>query len=307
MTVSRSTHFALPLAALLVSMPAKAHDHDDKCRATIATLNGASIATYDALANGDYVAPMQIVVRNTGDQPCAGAVFFSARRSDDKLKGPRQFTFDYLVVGESNANQIVYDPIADDADPIPVIIPARGSVTLRPQLRVAGGQPGESGRYTATIEARFKEAGDDHRGGPGPETSVTLTANAVPSVQANFSGLDGGSPTTATLALGELSKGLERDIGLQLRSNADVDVTVDSTNDGALVRVGGADRISYRLAVGRKPVNLHKIDEIKLDLIDPGDDSVRLKTRRITITVGDTANARAGTYNDTVTFRISAR
>lgn len=300
MTYSRSPRIALVVAAVLAAVPAQARDND--CRPTISTLNGATIASYDALANSDFVAPMQIVVRNNGTDPCTGVVNFNARRSDDKLKGPRAFAFDYLIVGESNANDIIYDPMADRGRAIPVNIPAGGSVTLRPQLRVNGGQTGQSGRYEAVIEAKFREIRDREVG--AIETTVALAASVVPSVQANFAGLDGGSPTLATLALGELSTGLERSIGLQLRSNTDVDVTVTSMNRGTLVRKGGGGEIPYDITIGNRAINLRQIDEIKLQL---GDDSTRLKTRQINVKIGDTARSRAGTYDDTITFRVSAR
>jgi len=300
-------------AALLVvgsSAVALAHDHEShedgshgegKCSLSMHLLGNATISQYDALIAADYLAPMQIELRNDGGASCSGSIRFDASRSSRYLTGPRGGRLSYLIVGESNGNDIVYDPRSDSGRAIGFTVARRSSVILRPQLRVNGGQPGRSGRYDALIDVVLDAA---HGEDDNDRTSVTLAVNVVPSVQANFVGTDAGGGSVATMNLGELFTGQERGIGIQIRANANVDLTISSENRGKLKRDGGGGAVPYDLTFGGQRIDLEQDESVRVRL---GEDSIRGLRREVTVKVGDTSQQRAGAYRDVVTFRISGR
>jgi hypothetical protein len=294
---------------------AMAHDeesHEDgshgegQCSLSMRLLGNATISQYDALIAADYLAPMQIELRNDGNAPCSGAIRFDASRSSRYLTGPQEGRLSYLLVGESNGNDIIYDPRSDNGRSVGFNVARRSSVVLRPQLRVNGGQAGRSGRYEALIDAVLDSRHDDSRHGESERNrvSVVLAVNVVPSVQANFVGTDAGGGSVATMNLGELVTGQERSIGIQIRANASVDLTISSENHGRLNRDGGGGAVPYDLTFGRQRVDLEQTDSVRVRL---GEDGVRGLRREVTVKVGDTSHQRAGRYRDVVTFRISGR
>ncbi len=295
--MTKPFHFASVVAAFAVAgaSPALA-----ECALTLSSGSTAAIANYDALAGGTFVAPIAIRATNSGTSACTGTIGFDARRNNDRLRGPQNETMAFQIAAEDSVSRTIFDPLTPQNAGLRVMVAAGGAIELRPQLVVEGAQRGVSGRYDAQIDVLYR---DDRAPQRAVTSALTVAANVVPSVQANFVGLDGGADSSATLALGELSTGLKRSIGLQLRANADVDVTVTSQNRGRLVRDGGGGDIRYDLAIGGGQVNLQQIDQVKLRLAD----SVRGNTQQMQIEVGNIDRAVAGTYRDTVTFRISAR
>jgi hypothetical protein len=271
------------------------------CTVSVSSIGAATIQSYDALVGGSFVAPIAIRVSNSGNSACTGMISFDASRNNDRLRGPRSETMAYLIVAEDSASRTLYDPLGGQSVSIPVMIPAGGGVELRPQLFVDGGQRGRSGRYDAIIDVSYRNATGQGR---AVTSAVTVAADVVPSVQANFVGLDGGGGSSATLALGELSTGLRRSIGLQLRANTDVDVSISSENRGRLKQGGGDGTVPYDLEIGGAQVNLRQIDAVSLAL---GPDSVRGSTQAMEVQIGNINRAPAGVYRDTVTFRISGR
>jgi len=300
-------------AALLLAGSAgsaMAHEeesHDDgshgegQCSLSMRLLGNATISQYDALIAADYLAPMQIELRNDGNGPCSGSIRFDASRSSRYLTGSQEGRLSYLIVGESNGNDIIYDPRSDNGRSIGFNVARRSSVILRPQLRVNGGQAGRSGRYEALIDAVLDSG---HGESEKDRISVVLAVNVVPSVQANFVGTDAGGGSVATMNLGELVTGQERSIGIQIRANASVDLTISSENHGRLNRDGGGGAVPYDLTFGSQRIDLEQTDSVRVRL---GEDGVRGLRRDVTVKVGDTSHQRAGRYRDVVTFRISGR
>ena len=283
---------------LAIAHPVTGHGGGACGSLSVRLLSNATISQYDALIAADYLSPMQIELRNDGDEACSGSIRFDASRSSRFLTGTQGGRLNYLIVGESSGNDIILDPESGSGRAIGFTVARRSSLILRPQLRVNGGQPGRSGRYEAVIDAVL-DGSDD-----GDRTSVVLAVEVVASVQANFVGTDAGSGSVATMNLGELFTGQERSIGIQIRANANVDLTISSENRGRLNRDGGGGAVPYDLTFGGQRIDLEQEDSIRVRL---GEDSVRGLRRQVTVKVGDTSRQRAGTYRDIVTFRISGR
>lgn len=302
MKLSTSVRAALVFAALAVPASALASPTESNaCKITVQVQQSATISPYDALLAADYIAPMQIVLTNDGNKDCDGTLSFSADGANRSLVGPSGGTLAYLIVAESSANTILYDPVSNTGSSIAVHVPTGGSTTVRPQLRVAGGQRAVSGTYQATLTVNFNK---NNGIGDVITTSAPLAAEVVASVQANFVGAGAGDGSTATLTLGELSTNLTRSIGLQIRGNSDVDVTVSSENHGALARTGGGGSVRYHMGIGATTLDLTHDATLAMNL---GDDSLHGIQQNVTVTIGDISQAPAGEYLDTVTFHISGR
>jgi hypothetical protein len=296
---ARLNAFAAALVAL--SAPAAANNNNNnQCSLTISP-SGAVIANYDALLGGAFTAPITLRITNNGGAACSGSIRFEVKPNSQRLRGPNNERLSYLIVQQNNPSITLFDPLTGQNAGLPVTVGPGATIELRPELFVDGGQRGQSGRYEADVDATYRNG----QGQPRPVTAtVAVAADVVPSVQANFVGLDGGTGSSATLRLGELSTGLKRTIGFQLRANTDVDITVSSENRGRLKRQGGSELIRYDLEISGGQVNLNQDDLVKLRL---GPDSVRGSTQPMEVEVGSIAGAPAGRYRDTVIFRISGR
>lgn len=284
------------LFPLLLAFPgaAMAKPPAKECSVTVQQLGNAHIAPYNALVGSQYSEPIRLRLWNRGDTDCVGTLTIRNSFGDPALKRAGGGTMTYSIVDENNRSFVIFDPVTNTAQAIPVTVPANKSIELLPRFVVPGGQAGRAGLYSAIVEARFREDGtvDDELG------DVSLKVNVQPSAQANFVGYG----RDATLDLGELKPGTTGSIGLQIRASTDVDVEVSSQSRGKLMHNSGTG-ITYALTVDGAPVDLTAKQTRELALAD----SVRGQTVPIKVVVGDFDRAPVGHYRDVVTFRISAK
>jgi hypothetical protein len=281
-------------AALAIPGAALAAPPGSGCAVTVQQLGDAHIAPYNALLRSEYVEPIRLRLWNRGDAACSGTLTIRNSFGEAELVRAQGGKLNYVIVDEHNRSFVIFDPVANDPQPIPVTIPANRSIDVQPRFVVPGGQAGRAGRYASMLEARFREDGEvtDELG------DVSLAVNVQPSAQANFVGYG----DNATLDLGELTPGKSDSIGLQVRASADVDIQVSSEARGKLVQTSGAG-IPYSITVQGMPVDLSAPSSLDIALAD----SVRGQTMPVDVTVGDFENAPVGHYRDVVTFRISAK
>lgn len=286
---------ALCLATLESAAAAATPPPRPDCRVDIQELGATLVNHYNALAGGEYLEPIRLRLRNQGDEACAGHVRILNLIGGTQLVGLRG-RLDYQIVDETSLSTVIFDPVANQSADVPVIVPPRGTIELRPRLRVPGGQAARSGHYAALLTARFTPAGD----GDVDNRVFGVAAQVEPSAQANFVGFASGGP--ASLDLGELAPGVTGTIGLQIRASTDVDLRISSDHLGHLEHAGGA-RIPYAMTVGGAAVDLGGGEaRLALELPDP----VHGRTTPVVVTVGAFAALPAGRYSDVVTFRISA-
>jgi hypothetical protein len=113
----------------------------------------------------------------------------------------------------------------------------------------------------------------------------------------------GAGIRSTSIDLGDLSRGAERDLEFSVRSNADVNVSFKSHNNGILAHSYGAKGIPYQLRVRGVSVDLTSGSAILLPFRDGAAES----DVPINILVPEAINGRvAGNYNDTllVTFTV---
>ncbi len=284
---------ALAATAMFASGPAYAAQPAG-CDLIVQELGEAKINGYDALLGGDYLEPIRLRLRNRGNVVCNGILKIDRTGSFDRLSGPQSNYMDYVIVDPTNIGHVILDPISQQSQGIPVTINANSSIDVNPRLMVRGGQPGRQGRYYATLRARVDLGSGENRA----ESQFNVSAQVQSRVQANFVG-----GRNATLDLGELSPSVTRSIQMQVRSSADIDVTVTSENEGALLQNGGSGNIPYSMTVDGRSIDLDNGSSFNVQI----QNSIRGQSLPVVVTVGQFSNAPVGAYGDVVTFRISAR
>jgi hypothetical protein len=294
MTKPRLFGCAVFAAAIAWPASAVANPPATACSVVVQQLGDAHIAPYNALSGADYSDPIRLRLSNRGDAPCSGTVTIRNSFGDPALVQAGGGKLTYAIVDEHDRSMVVFDPVTNDGQPIPVEVPAKDSIEIQPRFVVPNGQAGRAGRYGTILEARFRQDGtvDDELG------DVSLDVNVQPSAQANFVGYG----ADATLDLGELTPGKSGSIGLQVRASADIDVQVTSEAHGKLVQTTGAG-IPYALTVNGAPVDLSTAKTINVPIAD----SVHGQTMPVEVLVGDFHNAPVGHYRDVITFQISAK
>lgn len=281
-------------SSLSLSAPAYAKKPDG-CDLKINQNGEPKINGYDALSGGDYVEDIRIKLKNEGDERCSGVLTIRRSALFDRLRGPQSGNFlDYLIVAQDNASQVLLDPLTQQTQGIPVSLTPSESIELRPRLFVRGGQAGRQGRYFADMLAIVSLG----NGGDTVDRDFTVSAQVQARAQANFVG-----GRNATLDLGELAPNVTGSINMQVRSTADIDVSVSSENEGNLVRGHGEFEIPYTMTVDGRLIDLENGSRFNMPL----QNSIRGQSLPVVVTVGEFSNAPVGNYGDVVTFRISAR
>jgi hypothetical protein len=277
------------------------------CDPVVSVPTETRIDNYNPLAGGFYTEPLKIDVTNNGRSACVGEVRFAINGTDTKLTSISGDQLYYLIVDADSVSTVLFNPLNPVQPGLSVTVPPNKSRTLRVKLYVRGSQPGQSGSYTSLIAAQFFRTSGAPPGTPSQSSpvSVALAASVLATLQANFVGTDtiSANGRNGGINLGEILPGMRRDLGLQLRSNAAVDVTVSSANDGRLKRSTADQGIGYTLLLNGNSLDLASPNDLELPTaLTPGG-----LTNPLSIQVSNFVNAPAGDYADVITFRITAR
>lgn len=261
---------------------------------------------YDATEQRARRVPISLKIINSGDSDCRGFIEFRAVDGQPQLSNLRGAKLDYMILSAGNSNQQFFDSKTNSSVPHMTLIPVDGSIDFNSALVVVPNQAARSGAYFADIEAVFVL----DRGGPlKAAAQLQLSVSVAPSVQANFVGVSRGANqnSASLLALGEIAPRMEHSLGLQLRANSDVDISIMSHNSGQLAlqteSVDVRNGIDYRLSINGNPVALQANGfSTIVGAIDPNGLTIPIKLQ-----VEDFKNAPAGDYADTIFFRISGK
>jgi hypothetical protein len=308
-----NAYLVAPIAAALIALgagsAASASGGDDPsgCDPRITVVGETRINDYDALTGGFYVEPIRLRLTNDGGSACVGHIRFTSADGRTRLLGPGGEEMTFLIVAQNDAGDVLFDPLSLQGDGLRITLPPRRDMMVQPRFYVAGSQRVPSGLYTADVEARFhrQPQGSPHGDAESDPVTIPLAVNVKPVVQANFTGVDSSSAggTVGGVALGELTPGMRRNLGIQVRANTDVSVSVSSANQGALLRENGSEEIGYTLIVNGNPFTLSSTAETTL----AAGLGVGGVTNPVAIQLENYTAAPAGRYGDTVTFRISAQ
>lgn len=273
----------------------------DNCQLRIRDVGQRHDNRYDPLSRYDYIQPLTLRIRNIGSGNCAGRLTFDRGSNMPDLKRSVGEQLAYLLLDEHDINRVLFNPKSVASRSIRLNLRPGRSVLVKPRLYIARGQSAHSGRYSANIDAIFRQ----NRRNVSNRTSLHLDARVHASVQANFTGVDRGQGNSASfLRLGELEPGLRKTLGLQLRSNTDVDVTISSKNQGELTHSQIPDAIiTYGLRVGGQDIDLSTAEEVVL----PTSLHRNGRTSHIEVELENYTQAPAGKYADVLYVRVTAR
>lgn len=273
------------------------------CDLSIVSEGSGDVRGFSGLEGETVLQPVRLRLRNSGDTSCSGTIAFRQVAADARLRAAHGGSLRYRLVDERAGQAVLFDPEMSLAMPVALRVGPQSTVSFSPRLRMEAGQGARSGRYSARVDAVFT---DTDKGVEAAREPVELRARVAPRVEANWVGVSRGAGTDeASLDLGELRRGLVRRAALQMRSNSDVTVEVESINRGSLQHgTDASSRIRYGLRLDGEAVDLSGVSVLR-DRKRRGHKAGR--NLPVSIVVGDTSRARAGEYSDTILVRISAR
>lgn len=271
------------------------------CDPQISRIDGPLNDNYEPFSPDAATYPLNITIRNRGDSACdLRAVAIGT------LSGARR------LVGSSSRAQLGYEIFGDQAirlpneqSPgfgLPVVVPARQELVLRLQVRVRPGQVVPSGHYDENVELLLL----DRAGTVREQRRFPLSVRVEARAQVNLAGTAGVFSTgsrSAVLDLGELRDGTSNYIFIQLRSNEQVRVRVQSQNKGKLVNVTQPnERIPYQLVVDGTPLDLSGTSILRRSPPRSLDGA----SYRAVATVPVIGNRYAGEYRDLISISVEA-
>ena len=273
------------------------------CQLQVLNQSTAAGNDYNALATGDHVQRLSYRIRNIGSDACVGEVRLQASKGDAALVHPQGDRLDYVVVLPRQGTRQIYDSQTDIGAAISIALEPGRFLMFEPDLIVQRGQAGLSGEYRADIDVEFLPTGA-FGFSTRERADIELRVGAV--VQANFTRVDrnifnGGQ---SVIELGRLKPGMSRLFGMQLRSNADVDVKISSLSGGVLrnSQFDGAE-IGYTLFVDDQVIALDAPRATQL----PASLGTEGQTTPMTIALEHFGDKPAGRYGDVIRVHITAR
>lgn len=273
-----------------------------RCELAISEVNQRTQNKYDPLSQNDYLQTVELKIRNVGSKKCLGTLGFQLGAGNGKLAGGNGDALDYLLVGEHNLGKILFNPQRQSQSRLSISLKPGRSVQFNPRLYIPRAQGATSGKYETLIDAVYQGYGSHQQ----KHIAFHFGSHVRASVQANFVGVDrsGQNGQYGVVKLGELTPRLRRTLGLQLRSNSDVDVSISSENQGELAHKSIPETsIGYSLRVGGHDIDLSS----KYEIVLPTDLSHKGLTNSIEVELDDFGNVPAGRYGDIIHVRVSAR
>jgi phosphoribosylformylglycinamidine (FGAM) synthase PurS component len=257
---------------------------------------------YDPLSRDPYIQSLSYRIRNVGLRACAGRLRLTPIGGQGMLSNSRGDTMDFVLLDRRSGGRTLWDSRRLDGQESGLVLKPGETFIFEPKLVLPSGQDGVSGDYAARLDIEFTSS-DAATLPDRYDFNVNMRVRA--NVQANFTGVDRSAVNGrwSFVNLGELTTGKTRRLGLQLRSNADVQATISSLNGGTLRNPFIEEAsVDYSLSIGGRDLTLESATEMTL----PADLSRGGRTSPVVIGIGDVSNKPAGLYGDVIRVRISA-
>jgi hypothetical protein len=301
----RLLSFLPAIGALLVAVPGLACEPELQVAAT------ASVINYDGFDGAQRIEDLPVRVVNNGRTACVGRLLITMPTAPRALVGSGNSQLQFEIIGSGGNAPVLYDPASNRTESLAIRVPPGRSENLPVRLRLPANQRVLAGRYAGTLDFSLEPGPRADNPGQGDPVDwnalnrpVSVAVQVAPRVQANFTAVDAvsGNGRLASVNLGELTSGETRALGIQIRANIDVDISVRSVNGGNLIHSSdGRSQIPYALTVLGTPVDLSQ------ETMLAGQASVSGVTNALLIRIGSIAGARSGSYGDQIVFTISGR
>jgi hypothetical protein len=272
------------------------------CNGTISSkIINPGITAYDPFTIVGVNDSYTLTAANTnahGGDPCVFLLEFTALAVPAKLGNTLNFALtgtgsrDLLTIGTT-------PPMGLQSGQIP----AGAKYDFQFNLVIAAGQFAGPGMYainpSINVNLYKVENGQYTRLQTVPLT-IAYKVNEVRSIN-----LAGGGLNT-TLDFGTLMPNAQKSVLIQVRSNIQYGLSLESDNKGQLLLTppvnGQVWSIGYTASIDGTPFNLGQA--VQTRKIVPS--SIASTSHNLTVAIGDTANKRAGLYKDVITVNVSA-
>lgn len=260
--------------------------------------NAVTLSPSGSLDNPQVSERFYVRLRNDGDSPCALRLSVSRDIGSSDVGFP-SFTLTgpkgVVVVGSSAG------ATTGLADSIKVDVPAGGQVAIPYDVRLNVGWGSEAGTYVQQLVYAL-----EHEPGTSdvPVQRTHLVLNVPSMARIRFAGAHGGDGSSL-LDMGLLSLDgptYSPPFAIRVLSTAGYQMQLVSQNAGALVRIGGRERIPYQLSVSGRPMNLAGGGDL---ISAAGHTSSSGDVHPVMIVVNADSTRHAGDYADRVTVTVT--
>lgn len=266
---------------------------------------------YDGFDPSENIEALSIAVRLVSGNACRFAVVISSDGGPNlrTLRGPQGASLGYQLLKSPESRDILINSVEPQRD---AVLPIELSTDNPTEVisyfaNLPAGQivkPGSySGRLTLTL---FEVIGVEYEIVTRTETAIRTTVPSKVDVSISLSDRDFDVASTgAKLELGDLSQGARAQAFVQVRSNNDFLVSVQSDRQGALQYNSSNDvfKIPYNFTLSGESIPLNNgVIERAIEGVGPTPSTGN--SYRIVVDVPTPTTQRAGVYNDTIRFRV---
>ena len=296
---SNMVYFSLG-CALTAALPGAAN----ACETEITPDSSAMYIDYDPFAFARSEGQLAFDVTNKSEQDCAVEIVLmdAARLSTAELEIANS---GILVAFSARSGDALLHPTAVPGVWRLNLAHGQSTGVVISGLVMKDAVP-SAGRHEADLTVGIR--GDGNASVPVSSLPLRVTLFAQPRAQMNIvgtAGTFGKGPSVAQVDFGEITSHSNRRVFLQVRANTTARLSIDSANNGRLLREGGTNDelgVAYSAQLSEAPVDLTKYWEL---IFEPPR-SLAGTSLPLDLTIGTVAAERAGIYTDVLTIELSA-
>jgi len=249
---------------------------------------------------------LNINLRNIGAEKCNGFLSVTAQGRNNYLNGSNGEFMTFRVYKARNTSQTLFQSNSNVQNRVPITLEAGSTKMIELFLVIDRFQNVSAGTYISDLDMTLTSSNLT----PISSAQIRVGTKINPILQANITGTNGSATSNDqshkrhSLSLGELLPNKNHRLGLQIRANTPVIISVASENKGALRHEIETAEIPYAFEINGQSLDMKQTSQI--------DGRSSLKTDGLTnpINIGLTDfgdKMPAGNYSDVITFQISAR
>lgn len=258
--------------------------------------------------SAESISTWTITVRSYGSYGIGFSSGISGDYEERRALGPDGTEIEYHLFDSADSGTEIMDL---DGDPSGGSLLSGDRTGVDFDLVVPQGQFVPPGIYEDVLTATYyTDRGRDFRiDDQAPMTISVAVPDYLELVLVDTGGQRAEGSSNRVLSFGEIGDGIDdtRGIDLLVRANVDYDVRVASLHKGVLTHV--------EPEIDAVVPYLFSVDGVQRSLADgtaevtsnPGPTTIEGRRYTLSFTVGDLENPTAGTYEDTLTFTVTAR
>lgn len=255
---------------------------------------------YDTFKGTDTIDELSLSVRNTGDEVCGFVLAFRTPGATAVLGGKLSY---YLT--NATGRPLLSDTAANLSldGRLSNLVPVRQSGDFRYHVVIPRGQFIAPGRYNSSIVLELYTARENALTNILVDSAtLQIRYDVLQSLSVNIK----GAGIATTLDFGELNKGSQKSVMLQVRGNQFYRLEISSINHGVMALTppvpGQRWSIAYEARLDQRLLDLQR--EASATHLSPSQTGE--VSHNMLLTIGDVVAKRAGKYEDVITVKINA-